>query len=143
MDLPINSSLERSLDRAPLWLCHSEDVCEKRKEHWQNAGAELIECQVEDGSIVLQDKLAKLANRGLTRIFCEGGGILAASLIKGDMVDEIVGFQAGVILGAEGQPAIGPLGLEHLQDAHRYGLVETTAVGQDVMNLWRRKDVQS
>ena len=142
LDLPINSALERSLDRAPLWLCHSEDVCEKRKVHWQKAGADLIECRQKEGAILLEDALEKLAHRGLTRIFCEGGGMLAASLVKADMVDELVGFQAGVILGAEGQPAVGPLGLKHLQDAHRYGLLETTTVGSDVMNLWRRKDAQ-
>lgn len=142
LDLPINSALERSLDRAPLWLCHSEDVCEKRIVHWQKAGADLIECRQKEGAILLEDALEKLAHRGLTRIFCEGGGMLAASLVKADMVDELVGFQAGVILGAEGQPAVGPLGLKHLQDAHRYGLLETTTVGSDVMNLWRRKDAQ-
>ena len=139
LNLPNNSALERTLDRAPLWLCHSEDVSEERKAHWQNAGAEMIECQEKDSAIVLKDMLEKLASRGLTRIFCEGGGMLAASLIKADMVDEIVGFQAGVIIGAEGQPAIGPLGLKHLKEAHRYGLVSTTTVGPDVMNLWRRK----
>ena len=143
LDLPNNSAFERTLDMAQLWLCHSGDVSKKRKKDWQKAGAELIECREKEGGIVLKDTLAKLANRGLTRIFCEGGGMLAASLIKADIVDEIVGFQAGVILGAEGQPAIGPLGLEHLQDAHRYGLVRTTTVGPDVMNLWRRKDAQS
>ena len=139
LNLPYNSALERTLDRAPLWLCHSEDVREERKAHWQNAGAEMIECKEKDSAIVLKDMLEKLASRGLTRIFCEGGGMLAASLIKADMVDEIVGFQAGVIIGAEGQPAIGPLGLKHLTEAHRYGLVSTTTVGPDVMNLWRRK----
>jgi len=143
LNLPDNSALEQTLDSAPVWLCHSGGLSEKRRMHWQKIGAELIECRVQDDEIVLSETLKDLASRGLTRVLCEGGGRLAASLIKENLVDEIVGFQAGMIIGAEGQPAIGPMEIEHLQNANRYELVTTTAVGPDVMNLWRRKDEPS
>ena len=53
-----------------------------------------------------------------------------------------LGAMAGASKILSKVPAVGPLGLKHLQDAHRYGLLETTTVGSDVMNLWRRKDAQ-
>lgn len=86
----------------------------------------------------LNDALNKLANRGLTRIFCEGGSTLAASLIAGQLVDEIVGFSAGVNLGAEGLSSVGPLGLPKCSDGHRFDLQEVRTVGGDILHRWVR-----
>lgn len=143
LNLPINNALEGTLDVAPLWLCHGANVSEKRQAHWQKAGAELIACRTDQGALAIADALKNLANRGLTRILCEGGGMLAASLLALNLVDEIVGFQAGITIGAEGQPNVGLLGLKHLNDANRFGLVRTTAIGSDVMTVWRRSNRQA
>ena len=54
------------------------------------------------------------------------------------MVDELIGFTAGLAIGAEGTPALGALGLDKLEEAARYELLETRAVGPDVMHRWQR-----
>ena len=46
--------------------------------------------------------LTQIGRRGITRVFCEGGGALAASLLDADLVDELVVFTAGLAIGAEG-----------------------------------------
>jgi len=63
---------------------------------------------------------------------------MAASLLAADLVDELVGFTAGLAIGAEGLPAIGALGLDRLEAAPRFDLIETRAVGADVMHRWGR-----
>ncbi len=65
-------------------------------------------------------------------------GGLAASLLAADLVDELVGFTAGLAIGAEGLPAIGALGLTNLQAAPRFSLSETRDLGGDVLHIWRR-----
>ena len=82
--------------------------------------------------------LQALGEAGLTRVFCEGGGALAASLLMADRVDELIGFTAGVGLGAEGQPSLGAMGIDRLAHAPRFDLVETVQVGGDVMHRWVR-----
>ena len=82
--------------------------------------------------------LAALGTAGLTRVFCEGGGSLAAALLSAGLVDELIGFTAGVAIGAEGQPALGTLGLDTLASAPRFQLVEARAIGGDVLHHWRR-----
>ena len=79
-----------------------------------------------------------LGAAGLTRIFCEGGGALAASLLKADVVDRLAGFTAGLALGADGRAAIGALGLDVLSDAPRFSLEDVQAVDGDALHLWRR-----
>jgi len=81
---------------------------------------------------------AALGQAGLTRIFCEGGAALAASLLSAGMADELAGFTAGMALGAEGLPAVGAMGISELAEAHRFRLAEVRQVGGDVLHRWLR-----
>jgi len=84
----------------------------------------------------VDEALAELGRRGLTRVFCEGGGRLAAALLAAGLVDELVGYTAGVVLGGDGRAAVAPLGLGALADAPRFRLAETRALGGDVFHRW-------
>ena len=53
--------------------------------------------------------LAELHGRGVTRVLCEGGGRVAASLLAARLVDRIYLFIAPVFIGGDGVPAF-PLG---------------------------------
>ena len=83
--------------------------------------------------------LAELGARGLTRVLCEGGGILAASLLAAGLVDQLVGYSAGMVLGGDGRAAVGPLGLHRLAEAPRFRLVEAAPLGPDLMHRWLRE----
>ena len=82
--------------------------------------------------------MAELGRRGLTRVFCEGGGELAASLLRAGLVDRLVGYSAGIVLGSDGRPSVAALGLAHLADAPRFRLLETRRLGADVLHVWQR-----
>ncbi|WP_090754487.1 bifunctional diaminohydroxyphosphoribosylaminopyrimidine deaminase/5-amino-6-(5-phosphoribosylamino)uracil reductase RibD [Paracoccus chinensis] len=85
------------------------------------------------------EALAELGRRGITRVFCEGGGQLAAALLAEGLVDELVGHTAGVVLGGDGRAAVAPMELAALADAPRFRLAETRALGGDVLHRWVRK----
>ena len=82
--------------------------------------------------------LQALGQAGLTRVFVEGGGAFAASLLGADPVDELIGFTAGIAIGAEGVPSLGPMGVQRLAGAPRFKLLGCRAVGGDVMHRWVR-----
>ena len=84
----------------------------------------------------VDEALAELGRRGLTRVFCEGGGRLAAALLAAGLVDELVGYTAGVVLGGDGRAAVAPMGLGALAEAPRFRLAETRALGGDVFHRW-------
>ena len=88
-----------------------------------------------DGRPALVEALKALADEGLERIMVEGGGQVAASFLRGDLVDRIEWFRAPLMLGAEGRPGIGALGLSDLSAAPRFRRVEAAPVGDD---LWER-----
>ena len=138
LDLPLMSQLARSAGEVPLWLCHGDGIDPALASAWQGLGARLLPCAVEAGQVEARALLHALGAAGLTRVFCEGGGALAASLMGAGLVDELVGFTAGLAIGAEGLPGLGALGLSRLDEAQRFDLIETRAVGGDVMHRWLR-----
>ncbi|MBK45660.1 MAG: riboflavin biosynthesis protein RibD [Roseovarius sp.] len=138
LDLPLMSQLARSAREVPLWLCHGAEVDEALVAAWREVGARLVPCAVTGGQVDPAALLQALGAAGLTRVFCEGGGALAASLLAAGLVDELVGFTAGLAIGAEGLPAIGALGLARLEEAQRFELMEARALGPDVMHRWVR-----
>ncbi len=86
----------------------------------------------------LRPALEGLAARGLTRIFCEGGGNLAAQLLAEDLVDELCLYSAGMVLGADARPAMGALCLNRLDEAPRFALRASHRIGPDLFKIWAR-----
>ncbi len=138
LDLPLMGQLARTANDVPVWLCHGPSPDIERVRAWEGLGAQLIPCALQGHHIDPADLLQQLGQAGLTRVFCEGGSALAASLLAEDLVDELVGFSAGLAIGAEGLPAIGALGLERLEAAPRFDLIEVEPIGPDVMHRWAR-----
>lgn len=138
LDLPMMGKLAMSAKDVPLWLCHGPDADSYLTEAWRGIGATLMPCGLRGRQLDIVSVLDALGAAGLTRVFCEGGGALAASLLSEDLVDELVGYTAGLAIGAEGLPSVGALGLERLTQAPRFALAETRPVGADVMHRWVR-----
>ncbi len=134
LDLPRDGQLARTAREVPLWLVHTGGD----PAPWQAAGAETIVVPASGGAVDAAAALAALGARGLTRVFCEGGGGLAASLLAAGLVDELVMFSAGRVIGADGLPAVGALGPERLAAAPRFELLESRPLGGDVLHRWRR-----
>lgn len=137
LDLPLMSQLARTAREVPVWLCCGPDADPALAEAWTGAGAEVIRCALAGRQLDMGSVLQALGARGVTRVLCEGGGALAASLMAETLVDDLVVFSAGLAIGAEGLPGISALGLERLDQAERFRLIGTRAVGGDVMQVWR------
>lgn len=131
------SRLGRSARDVPVWLLHAGTAPATARAAWSATGARLIPCPARLGHLDLTAALGALADAGLTRIFCEGGGGLAAELIRARLVDELVLFTAGALIGADGQAALGALGLGALADAPRPVLTGAQRIGADMMSRWR------
>ncbi len=134
LDVPLDSTLAKTAKNQPVWLCHGPEA---ETAPWQKLGADCVPCEIHDGQVDLSSVMTQLAGRGLTRVFCEGGGGLAASLLTQGLVDDLVVFSAGVVVGAEGIPALSGMGIAALGDAPRFELASSQVVGGDVMQHWR------
>lgn len=138
LDLPLTGQLARTATQVPVWVVHGPDAPAEMVDAWQGLGAVAIEAPVLQGQLDPRGVMEALGRRGLTRVFCEGGGAVAASLLAQDLADHVSLFTAGMAIGAEGVPGIGALGLERLGAAPRYRLVGREVLGEDSLTHWRR-----
>ena len=137
LEIPVKSNLTKTIYEQPVWIFHSNEASDERKRKWLDLGAQLFECQVDNFGISMKDIMQKISDKGITRLLCEGGGKLAASLMRSELVDVIVTFHGGLAIGADGFSSIGDLGIYSLSDAKRWRLNQTLSFGADVLNIWR------
>jgi diaminohydroxyphosphoribosylaminopyrimidine deaminase/5-amino-6-(5-phosphoribosylamino)uracil reductase len=76
-----------------------------------------------------------LQAEGLSRIFVEGGGQVAASFLRCGLVDALEWFRAPLVIGGEGRPGVGALAVAALAKAPHFRRVEVRELGCD---LWER-----
>lgn len=138
LDVPLLGQLARTAAQVPVMLCHAQDADTDLLRTWADLGATLMPCKTTGGQLDPRDVMRQLARHGLTRVLCEGGSALAASLLEADLVDELMTFGAGLAVGAEGLPSVGALGLGTLSEAPRFSLIENRTVSGDTMQRWRR-----
>ena len=82
--------------------------------------------------------LRLLAERGLTRVFSEGGPTIAAALIAQGLADEIMLFTATKPLGRPGVSTMAPAAREKLEDPACYRLLADREVGADRLRHYER-----
>jgi diaminohydroxyphosphoribosylaminopyrimidine deaminase / 5-amino-6-(5-phosphoribosylamino)uracil reductase len=122
----------------PTWVLTLRSADPARRDAFLATGAVLIEVDADaEGRIDLAAALRALGARGLTRLLVEGGATLAAVLLQLRLVDRLVWMHAPLLIGGEGVPAIGALGIAELADAPRFARVSTEAVGADVQTTFR------
>ena len=138
LDLPLTGKLAETARDVPVWLCHAAGADPMVQQAWQGLGARLLAVDARQGRLDPVSLMQALGAAGLTRVFAEGGGAFAASLLAAGVVDELVGFTAGTALGADGVPSLGVMGIQHLAKAPRFDLLECRRIGGDVMHRWRR-----
>ena len=138
LGLSLDSRLGRSLDEAPLWLLHGPQADEGDCAEWMARGARLFSCKADDmGRIDIADAMQQLGAAGLTRVLCEGGGGLAASLARADQIDRLAIFSAGHLFGADGTPGLAGIGVTGIEP-HRWKFMHARSVGDDLFHFWQR-----
>ena len=84
------------------------------------------------GHVDLTRAMRALAKEGLTTVLVEGGGGLAAALLRAGLVDEVHWMLAPKLIGSDGRPGLGPLELRRLRDAVALSPERVTRRGEDL-----------
>jgi len=71
-------------------------------------------------------------------LLVEGGAQTAAAFLAADLVDRLLIYRAPILIG-DGKPALGPIGLKALADAHgRWRMTDTRQLGIDMREVYER-----
>jgi diaminohydroxyphosphoribosylaminopyrimidine deaminase/5-amino-6-(5-phosphoribosylamino)uracil reductase len=128
--IPKDSHLARTAGRIPVWLLSLQ-------EGTVAPGIDVVACRSDaQGHVDLADGLAKLAERGVSRILAEGGARLAHSLLEAGLVDELLLFRSSRVLGPQGVDGFAGMPLDQVMAAFRRGREE--GLGDDVLSVYVR-----
>jgi diaminohydroxyphosphoribosylaminopyrimidine deaminase/5-amino-6-(5-phosphoribosylamino)uracil reductase len=131
LTLPASARLFRG-EAGSAWVLCAKSAPARRRPALVRRGALLIEVPQRRGRLDLREALSELGRRGLSEVLVEGGGELAAALLREDLVDELHWFAAPRLLGGDARPALGTLALARLADAFRLRDPELRRLGPDL-----------
>ncbi len=114
--VPTTARLFDVSEEAQTWV-----VCRKGargQKRVRAAASKLLEIpRTREGFVNLRSAFRRFAKEGLTTVLVEGGGRLAAALLRADLVDEVHWLMAPTLIGGDGRAGLGPLGLKELAKA--------------------------
>jgi diaminohydroxyphosphoribosylaminopyrimidine deaminase/5-amino-6-(5-phosphoribosylamino)uracil reductase len=105
---------------------------QRRAAGYAEAGATVWQLPTANGHVSLPSMFSKLGKAGVMHVLCEGGGELAAALVRRGLVDEFLFMIAPKLLGGAGVPAIGGAGWP-LANCPGLRFVEHIGQGNDIM----------
>ncbi len=102
----------------------------------KDAGVEIVEVAASTDGIDAGLAMKALGDLGLTRLLVEGGGRLAASLLRQGLVDRIAWYRAPMAIGADGVPGVGVLALQSLVEARAFVRTGLQPLGPDLLETY-------
>ena len=124
---------------APTLVVTTADAPSAAVDGWRAAGAKveaIAPARRDEGGVDLAETLALLGCEGVLEALFEGGATVHASLLRADLVDRIVAYTGGVVLGSEGLAAFTGPGPATLTDAPRWRLVDAAPLDGDARLVW-------
>lgn len=130
--LPDKARLVQTATLGPVLILIGAGVDKLRRAVLSAHGVQTAEVTLAKNGLDPWGMLSAISIQGARSVFLEGGGRLASSFLTADLVDRIEWFRAPIILGDDARPAIGPLGLTKLSNAHRFRRTGLKLDGEDI-----------
>lgn len=116
------------------WVLCSSTAPADRRRALAALGVRLLPLRpTRSGKLSLRPAFERLGAEGLGTVLVEGGGELAAALLGAGLVDELLWMTAPLLLGADGRPAVGALGVGALAMAPRVSVRRVRKLGADLL----------
>jgi diaminohydroxyphosphoribosylaminopyrimidine deaminase/5-amino-6-(5-phosphoribosylamino)uracil reductase len=126
------SKLVRTAGEARVVIFTEESRLDGREHRLLRAGVEVIPAPVRDGVLDLEFVLDELGKRCVRGVLVEGGGFTAARFLGAGLVDKMTVFYAPRVVGSEGVPGIGTLGVRDMKAAVNFLISGSEMVGGDL-----------
>lgn len=141
LSLSPRSRLASTAHDKPLLIVVCEEIADEAVLQFKkSSGADVARISSKDGLLNLHSALRLLSERGVTRVFSEGGPTVAESLLFAGLADEIILHQGFKPLGRLGKLALTPAAKMILRDENKYRLMEQRYLGVDQMMRYVRVD---
>ncbi|MGE0683754.1 MAG: bifunctional diaminohydroxyphosphoribosylaminopyrimidine deaminase/5-amino-6-(5-phosphoribosylamino)uracil reductase RibD [Candidatus Binatia bacterium] len=105
----------------------------RKRDELEKIGVEVLRLAGEQGRVHFLPLLQELGRRGLKHLMIEGGGQVAAAALKESVIDKVLFFYGPKLLGGEGMPMVGPLGVDRVAAGLKLHTIELHRLSDDVL----------
>jgi diaminohydroxyphosphoribosylaminopyrimidine deaminase/5-amino-6-(5-phosphoribosylamino)uracil reductase len=130
---PPAARLVAAADPERAWLLTTRAAPPRRRARLEAAGARVIPVRARDGRVDLRAAWRRLGGLGVNDLLVEGGGGLAAALLRAGLVDRLLILLAPLLIGGDGRPVFGPLGVRRLSQAYQLSAPRVRRLGPDLL----------
>lgn len=132
-----DSKLAQSAGDMPVWVLATARAAQRvAARKLRDVGVRVCGLPEADGHVDLASLARFLGRQGLTRVLLEGGGGLAAALLREELIDRVCWFRNSSLAGADGIAALGPLGLARIAHRPRLVVLSCQPVGDDLLETF-------
>jgi diaminohydroxyphosphoribosylaminopyrimidine deaminase/5-amino-6-(5-phosphoribosylamino)uracil reductase len=130
--LPPESRLVQSARDVPVWVFGALDAPSERAARLESSGVSVIRVKryADNSGLDLGMVLAKLWERNVTSVLCEGGGRLGSAWLASGYVDRLYAFVAPRVFG---EPGVAAFQGERGRAADEWRLIERQELGSDTL----------
>lgn len=123
--------LDSERPESALILC-ARDAPARSRARLERSGARVVAVRKRGEHLDLEAAWRELGNLGVNECLVEGGGGLAAALLRAGLVDRMHFFLAPLLIGADGRAVLAGLGVSRLRDALRPKRLSVRRLGPDL-----------
>jgi diaminohydroxyphosphoribosylaminopyrimidine deaminase/5-amino-6-(5-phosphoribosylamino)uracil reductase len=138
LKVPLASHVIATVRETPTWVFASKGASEIAEEILIERGAKVVRVGSRDGVLDLAAVLKVLANEGITRVLAEGGPTVAASLVKADLVDEVVLLRSEKTIGPDGVDPLADMPFRMLTHSVNLASCGSEQLGSDRFEYFAR-----
>ncbi|MEP4380178.1 MAG: bifunctional diaminohydroxyphosphoribosylaminopyrimidine deaminase/5-amino-6-(5-phosphoribosylamino)uracil reductase RibD [Alphaproteobacteria bacterium] len=137
--ISLESELVRTAPEVQTWVLSAAKTDKERRKALEGVGVMVIPVEdVVDGQPEPGAALRALGALGVTRLMVEGGARLSTGLLRGDLVDRLLWFRAPSLIGGDGLPPFGDLGVGDVSEMPSFKSMSLTPVGDDTLEIFAR-----
>jgi len=131
---PLNSKVVESQETAPTIIFTQKNLDKDRAAQLEKIGVRIEPVELDDtGILSLNEILLNLGEKGIMTLMVEGGRAVFTSFIKQNIIDRLITVLAPKIIGSEGIPVFGELGIKAMSEVEEWRFNRVKRIGPDVM----------
>jgi len=135
---PLGAKLVTTARDVPTWLIACEGAPSDRRSALEAEGVQVLEVAASNGHVDPVAALLALGAAGLTRLMVEGGAQVSTALLRAGLVDQLCWFRAPTLIGGDGMPPFGDLGVTDMSALPAFRTISSTAIGDDILDIFAR-----
>ena len=138
LDSKLNINIQsKILNRKNITIFTTVFLNKKKEKILRNKGINVILIKHnKNNQVLLKEVIKKLYEQKINNLFIEAGSDINSSLIKENLIDEIILCRSGRIFGNDGRSIINNLNIKEIKHSNKFYFKDSFTLDEDIIENW-------